>query len=59
VLILAPGTCICSKAQPLSNEICEHFARQTSGRDSECPRGDIAWPMYLRLAEELDPKFKN
>ena len=47
-----------SKAQPLPPEICEHVARQTGGRDPGRPRGGIEWPMYLRLAEQLDATFK-
>jgi ribulose-5-phosphate 4-epimerase/fuculose-1-phosphate aldolase len=48
-----------SKAKPLSPEICKHTAAQINGRYKDRPRGDIEWAMYLRLAEQIDPGFRN
>jgi len=55
VLLRATG----SKAPPLPDEICAHVVQQTSGRNPGQPRGDMAWPMYMRLAEQLDPTFRH
>jgi ribulose-5-phosphate 4-epimerase/fuculose-1-phosphate aldolase len=48
-----------SKAKPLSPEICAHTANQIKARSAGRPRGDIEWKMYLRLAEQIDPSFRN
>ena len=48
-----------SKAEPLSAEICAHTANQIKIRGGGRPRGEIEWKMYLRLAEQIDPTFRN
>lgn len=43
--------------RPIPKEICEFTRKQSTERRSNKPRGDDEWPMYLRLAEKLDPSF--
>ncbi len=43
----------------ISQEVLEHTSRQMKARRGNKPSGELDWQMYLRLAESLDPSFKN
>ena len=44
---------------PISQEICEHTLKQFRTRWKDRPFGEPDWAAYMRLAERLDPSFKN
>lgn len=43
----------------ISKEVLEHTSQQMNRRRGDKPSGGLDWEMHLRLAESLDPSFKN
>ena len=43
----------------ISQEVLEHTSRLMKARIGNKPSGELDWAMYFRLAESLDPSFKN
>ena len=55
VRLMATG----AEIRRIPEEVCEHTYRQMAARRGDAPSGQADWQMHRRLAERLDPAFRD